>query len=55
MGRPRAGPYDAPYSRYARFQDYGYEDDFDCDDPAKIYMRGQFINNTAFNKFTSFF
>uniref|UniRef100_A0A1I8EZT8 RRM domain-containing protein n=1 Tax=Wuchereria bancrofti TaxID=6293 RepID=A0A1I8EZT8_WUCBA len=40
MGRPRAGPYDAPYSRYARFQDYGYEDDFDCDDPAKIYMRG---------------
>ncbi|KAK6100378.1 RNA recognition motif family protein [Brugia pahangi] len=40
MARPRAGPYDAPYSRYARFQDYGYEDDFDCDDPAKIYMRG---------------
>ncbi|KAL4002420.1 RNA recognition motif family protein [Acanthocheilonema viteae] len=40
MGRPRAGPYDVPYSRYSRFQEYGYEDDFDCDDPAKIYMRG---------------
>ncbi|KAM3724767.1 Heterogeneous nuclear ribonucleoprotein [Dirofilaria immitis] len=40
MGRPRPIPYDVPYGRYSRFQDYGYEDDFDCDDPAKIYMRG---------------
>ncbi|VDM92083.1 unnamed protein product [Onchocerca ochengi] len=41
MGRPRAVPYDIPYGhRYSRFQDYGYEDDFDCDDPAKVYMRG---------------
>ncbi|VDK88319.1 unnamed protein product [Litomosoides sigmodontis] len=41
IGRPRVSPYDMPpYSRYSRFQDYGYEDDFDCDDPAKIYMRG---------------
>uniref|UniRef100_A0A0R3RU19 RRM domain-containing protein n=1 Tax=Elaeophora elaphi TaxID=1147741 RepID=A0A0R3RU19_9BILA len=40
MSRPRAGPYDVPYSRYSRFPDYGYEDDFDCDDPTKIYMRG---------------
>uniref|UniRef100_A0A915PMY2 RRM domain-containing protein n=1 Tax=Setaria digitata TaxID=48799 RepID=A0A915PMY2_9BILA len=40
IGRPRAVPYDVPYGRYSRFQDYNYDDDFDCDDPAKIYMRG---------------
>ncbi|EFO21147.1 RNA binding protein [Loa loa] len=40
MSRPRAVPYDVPYSRYSRFQDYSYDDDFDCDDPAKVYMRG---------------
>ncbi|CAG9538533.1 unnamed protein product [Cercopithifilaria johnstoni] len=40
MCRPRSGPYEVSYSRYPRFQDYSYEDDFDCDDPSKIYMRG---------------
>ncbi|VDO67752.1 unnamed protein product [Onchocerca flexuosa] len=44
MSRPRAVPYDIPYGhRYSRFQDYGYEDDFDCEDPAKVYMRGKLI------------
>lgn len=43
ISRSRPAPYEAPCSRYPRFQECNYED-FDCNDPAKVYMRGQFIN-----------